>query len=320
MFKKFFDNLFNCTSPSPHLMAEPQQTSPTSPKVLPEHDFYHYFGTVITDVFYFFRRIMKWCYRTQTRLTYFPYLPQFFDRANEKIEAYIPCWRKLKFTSDGHIAFHIYRCFYSMMRDPEFYNLSKYDRNILLWTILLHDICKRGSPEICGRDPIHPFKSAWQSLHYFNDTFKFISLTKEDLDEWDEIFAEGYVKKYHTEIQNHGILPKVKTFLDEKVKENNFVKEIIYYVLLHQSMCTISCFPHMSLLKPAEAEMPKYFDKRMFGLFRIFLRHDSFSYLIYYPEMRRKFGKEIDDNVKKLQGFMKDSLTVNEKPITIFEK
>jgi len=194
------------------------------------------------------------------------------------------------------------------MRDPEFYNLPKYDRNILLWTVLLHDICKRGSPEIWERDPIHPFKSAWQSLHYFNETFKIIELTKEDMKEWDEIFSEGYVKKQKIEVQNHAIVPRVKVFLDEKLKGNSFVKEIIYYTLLHQSMCTIACFPHMSLLKPAETEMPKYFDRRMFRLFRIFLRHDSFSYLIYYPEMRRKFGKEIDDNVKMLEGYMKESL------------
>ena len=38
--------------------------------------------------------------------------------------------------------------------------LNNYDKNLLYWIVLLHDIGKRGMPVIALRDPIHPFPSA----------------------------------------------------------------------------------------------------------------------------------------------------------------
>jgi len=193
-----------------------------------------------------------------------------------------------------------------MLKDPEYYKLCQYDRNVLLWAVLLHDICKRGPPAVPGKDPIHPFKSAWQSLYYFNDIFKFTDLSKEDLKEWDQIFESGYINKHGVEVQNHGIVPLVKLFLDTKLKGKDFEKEVIYHVMLHQSVPTIAMFPHMSMLRPLNTEVPKYFDKRSIRVFRIFLRHDSFSYLLYFPEMKVKFGKEIDKNVDILEKYIQE--------------
>ena len=46
------------------------------------------------------------------------------------------------------------------MSDPNFTKLNDYDKNIMYWIVLLHDIRKRGSPVVTLRDPIHPFSSA----------------------------------------------------------------------------------------------------------------------------------------------------------------
>jgi len=191
-----------------------------------------------------------------------------------------------------------------MMRNPAFYKLSKYDRNILLWTVLLHDICKRGKPAVEGKDPLHPFKGGWQTLHYFNDIFNFVKLSAEDLAEWDKIFEEAYHDKKGNMQQNHRIMPKVKNFFDEKLKDNDFEKEALYYILLHQSFPTLEKFPHASLLEPLESEVPKYFTKRMLKVFRIFLRHDSFSYFIYNPEKIQEFGDQIDRDLKALDKYL----------------
>lgn len=272
-----------------------------------EHDFYSYFGSVITDAFVFFRHEVKWFQRRESFLKDIT-LPAYFEKTNEKIEPYIPIWKTLKTYFKGEICYHVYKMFYSMLRDVEFCQLPKSDRNLLLWTILMHDISKRGSPVITGKDPIHPFKSAWQTLHYFNDIFKFINLSAEELAEWDEIFNQGFHEKNEIICQNHEIVPRVKIFLDKKLEGKDFEKEVIYFVLLHQSFPTMKKYTHASLLEPLETEIPKYFDKRKFKLFRIFLRHDSFSYLLYSPKIRQAFGEEIDRNIEFVQVYIKDNI------------
>jgi len=268
--------------------------------MLPEHDFYRYFGQVIANVFTYFRRELKWyqkCPKIFCKLS----LPEFFDETNQIIEKYIEVWKTMKTYTDGRICFHVYKMFYSLLRDPQYQQLPKYEKNILLWSTLLHDICKRGPPVIQGKDPIHPFKGAWLSLYYFNDVFKFVNLSKSDFEEWDEIYKEAYLNVNDKEVQNHIIVPKVKEFIDKKLKGNDFVIKVLYYVLLHQSIPTLKDHPHASMLEPLESEVPKYFNKRMFKAFRILLIHDSFSYLLFSPDTRALFGKEIDANVQLLE-------------------
>lgn len=274
-------------------------------EVLPKHNFYKYFGKVITDIFSYFKTELKWYHRTQYHLECLKGLPEHFNQTNSLIEKYIPIWEKLKSYNEGFICFHIYRIFYSLLKDPEYYQLPDYDKNVLLWSVLLHDICKRGYPDVHGKDPIHPFRSAWLSLYYFNDIFKFVSLSKEDFEEWDEIFEGGYVKKYGVEVQNHGIVPLVKLFLDKRLKDNEFEKEVIYHVMLHQSVPTIKMAPHMSMLQPLHTEVPKYFNKRSIRVFRIFLKHDSSSYLIYFTKLKVKFWNEIEENIRTLEKHIK---------------
>ena len=57
---------------------------------------------------------------------------------------------------------------YTTLRDP-FYleQYSPFEQNVHKWAALLHDICKRGEPEIVARDHIHPFISAEAVLIIF---------------------------------------------------------------------------------------------------------------------------------------------------------
>ena len=47
------------------------------------------------------------------------------------------------------------------------------------WAALLHDIAKRCWPDFLGRDHIHPFMSAKETLHIFNH-FGLIKLNDEE--------------------------------------------------------------------------------------------------------------------------------------------
>ena len=57
-------------------------------------------------------------------------------------------------------ATHTILTLWIVTKDPLFEKLSATEQNVLKWAALLHDIAKRGTPTICGRDHVHAFRSA----------------------------------------------------------------------------------------------------------------------------------------------------------------
>lgn len=57
---------------------------------------------------------------------------------------------------------------YRTLKDPLYINeFNDYEKNILKWGCLLHDICKRMRPEFEKHDHIHPFISSKVFLKIF---------------------------------------------------------------------------------------------------------------------------------------------------------
>ena len=53
------------------------------------------------------------------------------------------------------------------IREPLYNELSAREQNVLKWACLLHNISKRGSPLIMGRDHCQAFRSATTALKVF---------------------------------------------------------------------------------------------------------------------------------------------------------
>jgi len=233
-------------------------------------------------------------------------IPEVFDNCNQLIAQHIPEWTTLLSFSDGHICFHVYKMLYVVLKDPQFNELNNEEKNIILWATLLHDIAKRGKPVILGKDPIHPFRGGWTTLKVFRNNFKFVEIDDEAMEKWDEMFEDMYVSDDGELIQDHSKIKHVKEFLDRHVKED-FVKEVFWLILLHQSLPTIKDHVSRSMLKPLESEVKLYFTKRRMRLMGIILRNDSLSYMINGPDhIRDAYKKEIDCNVEFLMALLED--------------
>ena len=82
----------------------------------------------------------------------------------------------------GEVAVHSILVLYLTMRDPIFEKeMNDEQRNILMWTALLHDISKRGQPEFAGKDHTHPFTGGAVILQIFK-RLGFIECDQADLD------------------------------------------------------------------------------------------------------------------------------------------
>jgi hypothetical protein len=64
----------------------------------------------------------------------------------------------------GFVCWHTLLVLWCTSRDKLFLETSDRNKNILLWTGLLHDLTKRGAPVLEGKDHIHPFTGSSVTL------------------------------------------------------------------------------------------------------------------------------------------------------------
>jgi len=270
-----------------------------------KYDFYKYFGTVITTVFKYFLHDIQWYYKIIAKQWA---MPKYFDKTNELIINIIPQWATLLQYTHGKICVHVFKMLFCVLRDPNFQKLNKYDKNVILWATLLHDIAKRGTPLVPGKDAIHPFRSGMLTLRIFRDCFKFIELSEEYMEKWEDLSRDLYMPDVTDPkkelVQDHSKVNLVKEFIDRHITDG-FVKEVFWLVFLHQSLPTIR--DHMSRSILPSSEMNIYFSKRLLTMMSIILINDSLSYLLFGRESKRKqYTDEINKNIEILMGYLNE--------------
>lgn len=70
--------------------------------------------------------------------------------------------------------------------DPLFMEMTPEHQNVLLWAALLHNIAKRGSPFIRGRDHCFAFKSALHSIDFLRGLHSATTSEKHDF-AWSQV-------------------------------------------------------------------------------------------------------------------------------------
>ena len=230
-------------------------------------------------------------------------------------------WNKLRKETKRHISLFFYMV-YEYIKDKMF---CDYDKNILYWTILFHDIGKHQImnkynnerfPKKLVRDKAHPFKSIIifiQSLIYnnliffidekeqndFNYFFNQIfidKLYKSFVKEKDSDYYEGY--GYNISFVNIETIDEFLTILN-KNEENNWIYEISILILFHQSLPNNTFLMNSPLLD--EKYILKYFDIRLLELMRIIMIYDSSSHsLLSQDSWVPEINKNIDLLRKKL--------------------
>jgi len=230
-------------------------------------------------------------------------------------------WNKLRKETKRHISLFFYMV-YEYIKDKMF---CDYDKNILYWTILFHDIGKHQImnkynnerfPKKLVRDKAHPFKSIIifiQSLinnnliffidekqqndfnYFFNQIF-IDKLYKSFVKEKDSDYYEGY--GYNISFVNIETIDEFLTILN-KNEENNWIYEISILILFHQSLPNNTFLMNSPLLD--EKYILKYFDIRLLELMRIIMIYDSSSHsLLSQDSWVPEINKNIDLLRKKL--------------------
>jgi len=238
-----------------------------------EKNFETYFSAILP---LFGEHFDTWIKAFSIKLKY----PKKLAECDSIISRYIDEWKTLTEYSNHKIVIHVFKMLYSVQKDLDFTVLDNYDKNIILWTCLLHDIAKRGTPICLQRDYIHPFQGARLVLHIFK-RLGFFDCKKEIMESWDDIFEKATTKdKKGEECHDNSKLVEIYRILSEILPENCLEKDVIVLVLLHQSLPSLPEFDYHIVLSPLYEEIPKYFSKRLLMLMKLIIKHDSLSYLI----------------------------------------
>ena len=234
---------------------------------------------------------------------------QIFSPIESTLFQNFPQWHFLQEQDEGRFCSHTFATMLVLSKDPEFLVLNENDSNILMWTMLFHDIFKRGPPLIRGRDPFHPFTSACVALGIFRE--KGFVEEREGFEEFKELIESCFtINMYGDQIMDYTRLDEVfrwilfLTGVWERVdqdlisyrevemdiaEDKRFAFEIIILILFHQSLDINPFYPNPSFLN--QNQILKYLSLRIVKFLHIVHKADHNSYNIGVYE----FGKWPND-------------------------
>ena len=227
-------------------------------------------------------------------------------------------WRRQKAYNKNHIfLFFIFADKYLQNYDGK--NFSKYDKNILYWTILFHDLGKhinmtpiiKENINMYMADKTHPFKSVIiflnfileKNLFYFpNDNYK-----NDLINYYKNEFSNGLYKSWKLEKYKKYKRYNISfSYIDNfekfffKIKEeekNEWIYDICVLITFHQSLPNNDEKMNDPLLE--EKYIKIFFTKRLLELMRVIMIYDSASHSLFSEgNWSFQINKHIDELIK----------------------
>ena len=226
----------------------------------------------------------------------FKYLNNNYYEVNEYLK---DIWDKQYINNIKHI------CFFIILVD-KYINISgkitEYDKNILYWTVLYHDLGKfmnmnpiiKENVQIESYDKTHPFKSI---IIFLNSAFEH-DLFYYPNNEYKNELINMYNKEFIYAIYNSWNLENsentkrynmcfkyiefiAKFFMKIKSqKENEWLYDICVLIIFHQSLPNNKDYMNSPLLE--EKYIKIFFTKRLVELMRIIMVYDSASHSMFF--------------------------------------
>eukprot|EP00347_Sterkiella_histriomuscorum_P012199 403369515 len=238
---------------------------------------------------------------------------KIFPLINEEIEKFLPDWRDLLQINDQHINCHTINVFYCLINDQDYrLNCSSFERNVLKWAALMHDLKKLSHPFIEGKDHMHPFKGGKCCLENFQKLGLIQVKTQNDLENFERLLTlineskqpiynnwrqnMDPKKSYCLDMHGHHLLSEIFTLLwRDFAPRGSFVDLIFRLVFFHQSLPGLIEIPPMVQMSPEERLI--YCDTQFFKLIKILMKNDSLSYMFIwdYDGMKHQCMCEFED-------------------------
>ena len=247
------------------------------------------------------------------------------DDIAASIAPLIPEWTRVAAACDGVLQSHIIRCFICvdlLLKDNPragWRRLSRRDRNVLSWAVLLHDVAKIMKWEtvvggIIKRDPIHPFNSAVVAARVFarmgfshggggaweTEVEEWVQLVQSAIVKDDAVdMGRGYTSTLYPLKHDNACIPAILTHLGHLFGTNTLVADVVTLVLLHQSIPFVEDFPPAAAL--SDEETVGLLTGRMIRLLGMLHVVDSGSYQMADRRQQDAYVGQIWEKVEQLE-------------------
>jgi len=218
---------------------------------------------------------------------------KYFLQFYPEITRTIPKWTWLDTQYGGAVCYHILRVLYCTLNDTDFKQLDKEKQNIIKWTVMLHDIAKRGTPTFFKKqkDLAHPYISAIVALDVFTT-----------LSELEDILIKEKIRILKKEIKESIIydkpdLSKLRVILDiakNALSNSYFCFTVFKLIIMHQALPGLKRFKQP--IKLTEEEIKESCDVEFIRLMEILMINDSINYHL----QDKNYMKELYDCTKEL--------------------
>ena len=236
----------------------------------------------------------------------------------ERVLGGLSQWRFLQGQENGYFCEHTFMTLVVLWNNPEFVELDGNSKEILLWTMLFHDLWKRGSPLLPCRDPFHPFSSAAKALEVFVEHG--LVDKRSGVEGFCEFIMNSYVLKYtRTEIMDLGKIEEIYkgllyysgvsdrldsefgSFVEVEALNSEFKRfffEVLVLILFHQSLELNNRFMNTCNLNVWQVK--RYLSKRMVHFLYIVHHADHNSYNVGYHNINEyPNDAQIKENAKR---------------------
>lgn len=197
-------------------------------------------------------------------------------------------WTELSSNDNNYFCRHTFAALTALLVDKDYERMDLHDRNLLLWALLFHDIAKKGSPTIYGRDPFHPFSSTSKTLEIFV-RFGWVK-SGPHIAALVELINSAYTLENGSKLMDNSKLPEIfqgilqateLNFSTTSAHEPRFAFEVLILILFHQSLDINPIFPNPVYLK--NSEILTYLSPRLVFLLFVLHKADHNSYNLAYP-------------------------------------
>ena len=217
----------------------------------------------------------------------------FHDHIAPEIISKLPEWGNLQKMNRKRICYHILRVLYCFLVSEDYPKYNETERNMMYWTMMLHDVCKRGLPVLpTSKDPFHPYSSAAYALAYLTELSgadeALVAKTRalsEKIRNAKKIKVMTYYELRKNTVNTLPLECTDLTRLDEFVQEldsihvpGGFHNTVTKIIMMHQCIPTLEKFKIDNQL--SFEDVGKYVNKQLLCYLKTFAICDSNSYIL----------------------------------------
>lgn len=218
------------------------------------------------------------------------------------VEGIVPKWGEMASYAEQHTLIHVMGVLTALQLLPEYKNATNDQQQLMLWTVLFHDVAKVIYPG--KHDYLHAFRSAIVAGKALaNVGFSVTPAYAGSIDEWMALVHQATLFQADIDdtIPDNRKLPQIIRGINNLYGVDNPAISVIKAVLFHLAIATDPNYPTVAPL--TDDEIKAYIDLTTYPIFKVMMLVDNDGWTLFDAKKRnyhRRLTLEVFDRISRL--------------------